>query len=73
MFKQDLCTSCGDCLVECQWMDVEREQAVKWIDQMIAGKQVPVLNHCITCYACNEICRLRSYGSQCRRRSKTVC
>jgi len=56
MFKRDLCTRCGDCLVECQWMDVQRDQAVEWMDQMIAGKRVPVLDRCITCYACNEIC-----------------
>lgn len=56
MFKLDLCDLCGDCLVECQWMKVERGQAVEWMKAMIAGEKTPVLDRCITCYACNEIC-----------------
>lgn len=56
MFKKDVCDLCGDCLVECQWMTVEREQAIDWIKQMIQGDKTPAVNQCITCYACNEIC-----------------
>jgi Fe-S oxidoreductase len=56
MFKRDLCDLCGDCLVDCQWMDIERGQAVEWIKAMMSGKSTPVLGRCITCYACNEIC-----------------
>ena len=56
MFKQDLCNLCGDCLVDCQWMDVERDQAVEWLKAMMDGRHVPALDQCITCYACNEIC-----------------
>ena len=56
MFKRERCDLCGDCLVDCQWMDVERSQAVEWIKAMISGESTPVLDRCITCYACNEIC-----------------
>jgi Fe-S oxidoreductase len=56
MWKGDRCDLCGDCLVECQWMEVERDQAAEWMKAMIAGENVPVLDQCITCYACNEIC-----------------
>ncbi|MFH1134585.1 MAG: (Fe-S)-binding protein [Pseudomonadota bacterium] len=56
MFKPELCDYCGDCLVECQWMDVEREQAVGWVKAMIAGEETPAVRDCVTCYACNEIC-----------------
>jgi Fe-S oxidoreductase len=56
MFIRDLCDFCGDCLVKCQWMDVELDQAVEWLKAMIDGKHTPVLDKCITCYACNEIC-----------------
>lgn len=56
MFKRKLCDLCGDCLVECQWIDVEHDQAVEWLEAMMEGKHVPVLDKCITCYACNEIC-----------------
>lgn len=56
MFKPERCTRCGDCLVECQWMEVDRDQAVEWIQQMMDGHQTPAISRCITCYACNEIC-----------------
>ncbi len=56
MFKRDLCDLCGDCLVECQWIDVERDQAIEWLKAMMEGKPAPMLEQCITCYACNEIC-----------------
>jgi Fe-S oxidoreductase len=56
MFKRERCDLCGDCLVECQWMDVGRDQAVEWMKAMIEGEHTPVLDQCITCYACNEIC-----------------
>ncbi len=56
MFRPELCTLCGDCLSECQWMTVESDQATDWMTQMMEGKQTPVLEKCITCYACNETC-----------------
>jgi len=56
MFKPDLCIQCGDCLVECQWMNIERSQAIEWQKQMMEGEATPVLEQCITCFACNEIC-----------------
>ncbi len=56
MFKQNLCDLCGNCLVECQWIEATRDQSIEWMNDMIAGKQTPVLNRCITCFACNELC-----------------
>jgi Fe-S oxidoreductase len=56
MFKRELCDLCGDCLVECQWIAVERNQAIEWMKSMAEGKPSPMLGQCITCYACNEIC-----------------
>lgn len=56
MFQPDRCDLCGDCLVECQWMKVDRGQAVAWIKAMIAGEPTPALSQCLTCYACNELC-----------------
>ncbi|MBW2370886.1 MAG: (Fe-S)-binding protein, partial [Deltaproteobacteria bacterium] len=56
MFKQDLCDLCGDCLVECRWMDVDPEQATNWMQAMINDEKTTVLEKCITCFACNEIC-----------------
>ena len=56
MFKKERCELCGDCLVKCQWIDCDKNQAVEWMTAMIAGNQTPVVDQCITCYACNEIC-----------------
>lgn len=56
MFQPELCTLCGDCLVKCQWQDVTRSQAKEWQKEMIEGRHTPALDHCITCYACNERC-----------------
>jgi len=56
MFKADLCDLCGDCLVKCQWIKADKDQAVEWMKSMMAGQRTPVLHQCITCYACNEIC-----------------
>lgn len=56
MFKPELCDLCGDCLVNCQWMEVDRDQAVQWMKEMMDGRRAPAVDQCITCYACNEIC-----------------
>lgn len=56
MFKKDQCELCGTCLTECQWMDVEQQQAVEWMKAMQEGKHTPVVDSCVTCYACNERC-----------------
>jgi len=56
MFRADRCDLCGDCLVKCQWIDADREQAAGWITAMINGERTPVVDQCITCYACNEYC-----------------
>jgi Fe-S oxidoreductase len=56
MFKPDLCTLCGKCLEKCQWMDITPSQAKKWRKEMTEGKRTPILDNCITCFACNERC-----------------
>ena len=56
MFKRDLCDLCGDCLTKCPWIESNRDQSIEWIKSMIDGEKTPVLQQCITCFACNEIC-----------------
>ncbi len=56
MFNPDLCNLCGDCLTDCDWMTVDSEQAVEWMEKMMAGTHTPAVDQCITCYACNEKC-----------------
>ncbi|MBU0994379.1 MAG: (Fe-S)-binding protein [Proteobacteria bacterium] len=56
MFKPDQCNFCGECIERCQWMDVEKEDAISHMKMMAKGEKTAVLENCITCYACNEIC-----------------
>ncbi len=56
MFHEERCDLCGDCLVKCQWIEADKDQAVEWMKAMRAGEHTPVVDQCITCYACNEIC-----------------
>jgi len=56
MFKEDRCDLCGDCLVKCQWIEADTEQAAAWMKAMMGGERTPVIDQCITCYACNEYC-----------------
>jgi Fe-S oxidoreductase len=56
MYIRDNCDQCGDCFVECQWVEADKDQAIEWINQLRDGENADILNQCITCYACNEIC-----------------
>ncbi len=56
MFHKDRCDLCGECLVRCQWMEVDEKSAVSWMGAMMEGEKTPVVDQCITCYACNEYC-----------------
>jgi Fe-S oxidoreductase len=56
MFKIDRCDFCGDCLTKCLWIETDKDEAALWIKDMMAGLHTPVVDQCITCYACNEIC-----------------
>ncbi len=56
MFKKDQCELCGECLTECQWMEIEQQQAIKWMKEMAEGQHTPVIDNCVTCYSCNERC-----------------
>jgi Fe-S oxidoreductase len=56
MYIAENCQQCGDCFVNCQWIDADQTQAIAWIKQLRAGEHAEVLDKCITCYACNETC-----------------
>jgi Fe-S oxidoreductase len=58
-FDVNLCKTCptGDCLVKCQYMDVEKERAVEEMVNIGRGKDSFVLQDCVTCYGCEEYCR----------------
>jgi Fe-S oxidoreductase len=56
MFQESKCDLCGDCLVECQYVDYSREKAVEEIKALISGRPADILSQCVTCIGCNENC-----------------
>jgi len=54
----DACIECGQCLVNCRYMDLCEQDALREIHNIntghIAGSEV--LKKCISCYACNAFC-----------------
>lgn len=56
MFDRSKCTLCGDCLVKCQYVDYDRDRAIREFTALTEGREAPILSECITCVACNEYC-----------------
>jgi len=56
MFDETRCDRCGDCLVRCLYVEYDKERAAHEIEELIAGREAPILSACITCFACNEYC-----------------
>lgn len=52
----DKCVECGECLVNCQYMNLSRKQAVRQIKKINRNKPSIVHKKCISCYACNAFC-----------------
>lgn len=61
-FDESLCADCptSDCLVKCQYMDVDRETASTEMLKIAKGEDSFVLQKCVTCYNCEEYC---SFGN----------
>lgn len=56
-FRYEDCTLCGDCLVKCEYMKLDRDQAIAEKKKLIEGRPSrKLLNRCISCYACNAFC-----------------
>jgi Fe-S oxidoreductase len=58
-FNEKLCATCPtyDCLVRCQYMDIDKATAKVEMQKMINGDDSFVLHQCATCYACEEYCK----------------
>jgi len=56
VFDRSKCNLCGDCLVKCQYIDYDRDRAIREFTALTEGKEAPILKECITCLACNEYC-----------------
>ena len=58
-FDENVCTTCptGDCLVKCQYMDVDKDTAIEEMLKISRGEDSFVFNDCVTCYGCEEYCK----------------
>ena len=54
----DDCTHCGECLVRCNQLNVNHEEAKTLISDLIVGKYQPryIYKHCTLCMSCNGFC-----------------
>jgi Fe-S oxidoreductase len=56
MWDASKCNLCGDCLVNCRYVDYDKDRAVAEIQLLMEGKYSEILNKCTTCIACNDYC-----------------
>ena len=73
MFDRSKCDLCGDCLVECLYVNYDREKAVQEMIALIEDREAEILKECITCVACNEYCTkgANPFDLICRLQEKT--
>jgi ferredoxin len=57
-FDEAVCARCEtyDCIMKCQYMDLDLEQAKQEKWKLIRGEDSSILTDCVTCYACEEYC-----------------
>jgi len=56
-FNVEACDRCGDCFVKCPVIHLSQNEAQREIGRLIDGEESKaVLEHCSTCFACNDIC-----------------
>jgi Fe-S oxidoreductase len=56
MWDASKCDFCGDCLVACRYAGFDRDQAVQVMKLLAEGKAADILDRCITCVACTNVC-----------------
>jgi Fe-S oxidoreductase len=52
----DACVECGECLVNCRYIEFSREEAVREIKKINRGDTAGILEKCVSCYACDAFC-----------------
>jgi len=62
-FDKNICYSCEsvDCLVKCQYLQLNIETARIEKLKILKGEDTFILTECITCYACEEYCLKRNH------------
>jgi Fe-S oxidoreductase len=56
MWDASKCNLCGDCLVNCRYVNYDKDRAVAEIKLLMEGRDADILSKCITCIACNDYC-----------------
>jgi ferredoxin len=58
-FDENICYACDsyDCLMKCQYLDMDVDTARIEMGKIISGEASFVLTDCVTCYACEEYCQ----------------
>ncbi len=56
MFEKEKCDLCGECLEKCLNQSLSLEQAQAEFKKLFSGEYSPVLEKCVTCFACEENC-----------------
>ncbi|MFC1916567.1 heterodisulfide reductase-related iron-sulfur binding cluster [Chloroflexota bacterium] len=62
-FDENKCLACQtcDCLTKCQYMDIDKDTAKTEMRKIINGEDSFVLHDCVTCYACEEYCKMGNH------------
>jgi len=56
MWDASKCDFCGECLVNCRYVNYDKKKAGDEIRLLTAGERAEILDKCITCLACNDYC-----------------
>jgi len=56
MWDTSKCNLCGDCLVNCRYVNYDKDKAAAEIKLLMEGKDAEILSKCTTCIACNDYC-----------------
>jgi Fe-S oxidoreductase len=56
MWDASKCDLCADCLVQCRYVDYDKDRAVGEMRLLMQGLPADILDSCITCNACYEVC-----------------
>jgi Fe-S oxidoreductase len=62
-FDENKCLKCRtqDCLIKCQYIDIDKKSAKEEILKIAHGEDSFVLHKCVTCYACEEYCPFNNH------------
>jgi len=62
-FDENKCLNCQsrDCLMKCQYIEIDRNRAQEEILKMARGGDSFVLHECVTCYGCEEYCPMGNH------------